>query len=221
MSDKKLEELSALVDGEASELEVRRILNNIEQDQVLCQKWARYQLSSAVLKGETHGCAQQWSTMDLSARVALALESEPVLHAAADGRKRFSAALVKPFANVAVAASVSAAVILGWQSYSGQTMNVAGPVAMVTPGAASISGSMPVAAGGLMQVSQNSSGNARSVPVIPRQDIIRYNPEVDDQLNEYLISHSSNAAFNTASGMAPYARVVALKPSRSQAAAEK
>ena len=37
-------------------------------------------------------------------------------------------------------------------------------------------------------------------------------PDLDDRLNDYLISHSGNAAFNTASGVAPYARVVALKP---------
>lgn len=215
MSDRHLEELSALMDGESSELEVRRVLSNIEKDQALCQKWARYQMVSSVLKGETHGQTQQWRSLDLSARVSAALETEPALQQSAPGKKRISAALVKPFANVAVAASVSAAVILGWQTYQGQGMNVTGPVAMSTAGG-QVVGGMPATGNGFMQVSQTLSPALRSGAVIPRQDIIRYNPEVDDQLNEYLISHSSNAAVNTASGVAPYARVVGLKPAQSQ-----
>lgn len=220
MNDKHLEELSALMDGEASELEVRRVLGNIEKDQALCQKWARYQLTSAILKGETHGRATQWRSLDLSAGVALALESEPELKVSPAGRKRLGVAMIRPFANVAVAASVSAAVILGWQGYQGQPQTVSGPVALTVPAATGVSGGLPVAGNGLMPVSQGS-GAIRSVPVIPRQDIIRYNPDVDDQLNEYLISHSSNAAVHTANGVAPYARVVALKPVKPQLKAEK
>ncbi len=220
MSDKSLEELSALMDGEASELEVRRVLGNIEQDQALCQKWARYQLVGSVLRGETQGRAGQWRSVDLSARVAQALEAEPEWKSASVQKKRFGATLVRPFANVAVAASVSAAVILGWQGYQGQTQTVSGPVALTVPGSSGTSGVMPAANNGLMTVSK---GSVRTVPATAgsRQDIIRYNPNVDDQLNEYLISHSSNAAVNTAAGVAPYARVVALKPVKPQPRAEK
>ena len=39
--DRNAEELSALMDGEVSELELRRVLNSIEQDQALCRKWSR------------------------------------------------------------------------------------------------------------------------------------------------------------------------------------
>lgn len=218
MSDRHLEELSALMDGEASELEVRRVLGNIEKDQALCQKWTRYQLASSVLKGETHGQAQHWQSFDVSARVSAALETEPALQVVAT-KKRFSAGLVKPFANVAVAASVSAAVILGWQTYQGAAVNVAGPVA-VNSGTV-VSGGLPSAGTGFMQVSQTTSPAMRSTVTVPRQDIIRYNPDVDDQLNEYLISHSSNAAVNTASGVAPYARVVGLKPAGTSARSER
>lgn len=220
MNDKHLEELSALMDGEASELEVRRVLGNIEKDQALCHKWARYQLTSSILKGETHGLATHWSAFDLSARVSQALDAEPELKIAPAGKKRLGAAMIRPFANVAVAASVSAAVILGWQGYQGQPQSVSGPVALTVPAATGVSVGLPVAGNGLMPVSQGSSA-IRSVPAIPRQDIIRYNPDVDDQLNQYLISHSSNAAMNTANGVAPYARVVGLKPVQAQLKAEK
>lgn len=214
MSDRKLEELSALMDGEATDLEVRRVLKTIEQDQAICQKWSRYQMISSVLKGETHGQAGQWAALDLSSRVALALEDEPCHKGVTAGtaRKGISEVFIKPFANVAVAASVSAAVILGWQTINSQSVNVAGPVAMApSPGTVSM---MAVSNGGngATPVALSAEGNYHMVPVVRQQDIIRYNPQNDDELNDYLISHSGNAAFNTAYGVAPYARVVGLKP---------
>lgn len=215
MSDKHLEELSALMDGEASELEVRRVLGNIGKDQALRQKWSRYQLAGSVLRGETQGRAEQWQGMDLSARVAQAIEAEPALIADAALKKRLGAGLMRPLTNMAVAASVSAAVILGWQNIQSPAPTVPGPVATTLP-SASIGGMQPAGGNGLMQVAQGGSTSLRSAPSLSRQDIIRYNPAVDDELNEYLISHSGNAAVNTASGVAPYARVVALKPAKPQ-----
>jgi len=215
MSDRKLEEMSALMDGEATDLEVRRVLRNMEQDQALCHKWSRYQMVSAVLKGETHGQATQWQAVDLSARLARALENEDC-HKGVPGaapKKGFNELVIKPFANVAVAASVSAAVILGWQSFNNQSVSVSGPVASASaPGAQLAMAPVNTAGSPLMTVSQSNDNGYRMVPVIPRQDIIRYNPQNDDELNDYLISHSGNAAFNTAYGVAPYARVVGLKP---------
>lgn len=213
MNERNLEELSALVDGETSELEVRRVLKNIEQDQAMCQKWARYQMVSAVLKGETRGQSAQWQQVDLSARISLALEGEPALsgvESPAAPARRLTNVLLKPFANVAVAASVSAAVILGWQSVNQQPVTATGPVAMTPGTSGAVVASAPVATG-LMPVAQ-TSGSYRPAAVANQPDIIRYNPDLDDRLNDYLISHSGNAAFNTASGVAPYARVVALKP---------
>ena len=215
MSDRKLEEMSALMDGEATDLEIRRVLRNIEQDQSICEKWSRFQVISAVLKGETHGQAARWQAVDLSARISLALEQEPC-HKGVPGavaRKGIGEVFIRPFANVAVAASVSAAVILGWQSINRQQVNVSGPVAMAP---APASGAVSLAAvrgtgSSFMQASQGSDGY-QVVPVVRQQDILRYNPTNDDELNDYLISHSGNAAFNTAYGVAPYARVVGLKP---------
>lgn len=217
MNERNLEELSALMDGEISELEVRRVLKNIEQDQVMCQKWARYQLVSSVLKGETRGATQQWQAVDLSARIAQQLETE----AAHTGAIAASAGKVKetwlrPFANVAVAASVSAAVILGWQAVNQKPVNATGPVAALPAGAGNVVASASSATSGLMPVAQ-TSGSFRATPATSQQQIIRYNPASDDQLNYYLISHSGNAAFNTASGVAPYARVVMLKPAQETA----
>ena len=44
MNDRIKESLSALVDGETDELEVRRVLNELDKDSELKDTWKRYQL---------------------------------------------------------------------------------------------------------------------------------------------------------------------------------
>lgn len=52
MSEKLRESLSAVMDGEADEFELRRVLNEIEQDPELKALWDRYHEASAVFKRE-------------------------------------------------------------------------------------------------------------------------------------------------------------------------
>lgn len=211
MSERNLEELSALMDGEASELEVRRVLNAIGQDQVLGEKWTRYQITREVLKGESRGRALAWQQVDLAARVTQALEAESA-HSAAPARRRGDG--WRPLANVAVAASVAAAVVLGWQGLQPQPVTVGSPVAVVPAPSPAVASAPAPAASGLMTVAQTRSNFRNTTAPASPPEIIRYSPApgTDDPLNEYLISHSGNAALNTASGVAPYARVVTLRP---------
>lgn len=213
--DRSAEELSALMDGEVSELELRRVLNSIEQDQELCRKWSRYHLASAAIRRQTGGQTQTWLDVDISSRVLTAIEDEPVPAVAKSGRNGVATFLSKPIANVAVAAFVSAAVILGWQNFATGPSVPQGPAVASSAVALSpvtVSGNSP-----LMAVSQTVGGN--SVNRVMQPEMIRYNPELDDRLNYYLLSHSSNAAVNTAAGVTPYARVVTVKPSPKGAAA--
>ncbi len=220
--DRSSEELSALMDGETSELELRRLLKNIESDQALCQKWSRYQLASSILKGQTQGKALDWQKVDISARVQQAIADEPAYQGTAQPKSRIRSGLIKPFANVAVAASVSAAVIVGWQSLGQQSVGtVSGPAVAAASSAGNPvtpATSVPLFAGPqgdsprAMPVSQNNLGYSAVNPVL-QPEMIRYNPEVDDRLNYYFLSHSNNAAVNTAGGVAPYARVITINPS--------
>lgn len=50
--DQLLESLSALVDNEASELEVRRLLKQADEQKELAQRWHRYQLIGSLLREE-------------------------------------------------------------------------------------------------------------------------------------------------------------------------
>lgn len=132
MRENNFEELSALMDGEVSELEVRRVLRAVSEQPEYAARWQRYQLASAVLRKELPaGTALRVATLDrtcsLADRVSAVLaEDEPLNLSAqleAQGQKaRFrsriglgSATWWRPFASTAVAASVAAIVVIGWQ----------------------------------------------------------------------------------------------------------
>ncbi|WP_158134466.1 sigma-E factor negative regulatory protein [Vibrio navarrensis] len=132
MADK--EKLSALMDGETVDL---ALLREIEQDQDSLDSWRHYHLIGDVMRGE--GPSQpQWN---IAESVALALEDEPV-HSThqqhivelsqvpresqptpREAKKQLPAWLSQ-FGQVAIAACVSLAVIIGVQQYGGGDSSV-------------------------------------------------------------------------------------------------
>lgn len=134
MTDKRKEELSALMDGEASELELRRLLKSMEQDSELSDTWERYHMIRSGLQGHT----QLPLDLDISDRVARALESEQPLFdedtftpdletdpaaepsVQAVSPKKVSPTWLKqawqPLTQTAVAASVALVAVFGWQN---------------------------------------------------------------------------------------------------------
>ena len=111
------ESLSALMDDAADELEVQRTLKAVSEDNELRETWQRYQLARTAMRGETTAIK-----MDLSASVAAAIADEPSHNMTAE---RPTGQLFKTLSRVAIAASVTVAVVLGVQQYS-QTDGTAG-----------------------------------------------------------------------------------------------
>ncbi len=66
------ESLSALVDGEVDELELRRILNTCDKDPTVYESWRRMQLVRGILNDEAV------SNVDLSAGIRQALDGVPM-----------------------------------------------------------------------------------------------------------------------------------------------
>lgn len=113
--------ISALMDGEVGEFELRRTLEQIAQDPDQAQQWRRYHVARAALKGEM----QAGLHLDISAGVMSALEQEPTYHPSAYDRPVQDSKVHKPvsrwwrsISSMAVAASVTAAVILGAGNFS-------------------------------------------------------------------------------------------------------
>src|SRR5690554_4305583 len=66
------ESISALVDNQASELELQRILKATQTDPEVRMTWARYQVASAVIRRDLP--VFEWS--DFSSRVSAAIDNE-------------------------------------------------------------------------------------------------------------------------------------------------
>lgn len=127
MYDKSLEPMSAMMDSEIEEFELRRVIERTANNSQLVNKWNRYHLVQDVMKGRL---IQIPGNVDLASRVSQALDDEPALSSQAIAKtdqsldKALEPSLIdrwwKPAASMAVAASVTAVVLLGAQQFSVQ-----------------------------------------------------------------------------------------------------
>jgi sigma-E factor negative regulatory protein RseA len=122
MTEQLKESLSAVMDGEADEFEIRRVLNEAAADPELRGVWERYHLVRSVMRGE--GRLQRMGADALSARVwtqidagdeVAADESDELTNESARAPRSRWAAWGQRIAGVAVAAGVAAAVIVGFK----------------------------------------------------------------------------------------------------------
>ncbi len=72
MNERTNESLSALMDGETDELELRRLLKQSEQEPQTLETWHRYQMIGALMRGEAV------SPVDLSKGIRQAIDGEPM-----------------------------------------------------------------------------------------------------------------------------------------------
>ena len=132
------EQLSALMDGDLSEIEV---LKELGTDPALQETWSRYHLIGDAMRGDLPVNLQ----LDLSDSIMLALEDEPAILAPKPAQP--AAPQVQPAGKVipfvrrfgqqvgqyAIAASVAAAVIFGVQQYQGKDGVPTSPVLNTIP----------------------------------------------------------------------------------------
>lgn len=117
MTDNLRESLSALIDGEASEVEVHRLLRQMDADSGLVPSWVSYQQVRAVVRGENVLSVEEH--LSLHQRISLAIEDE-ASHAELPSinpgvpTKRY----VVPAAGLAVAASLVVAIFVGFTRQS-------------------------------------------------------------------------------------------------------
>lgn len=122
MSNKlQLEEsLSALMDNEIDDLELRRILKEMPEQGHLQHTWSRYHFISATLKQETH----VRNSVDILSAVQLELQNDPVPSygtSGDDSSKKTNAGWFGKLGQSAIAASVAMLVI-----YSASTITNTG-----------------------------------------------------------------------------------------------
>jgi sigma-E factor negative regulatory protein RseA len=222
------ESLSALMDNQASELELQRLLKATQEDADLKAAWSRYHLARSVMKKE----AVKPAPGDLAARIYAALEAEcaqkvqpAALANTSIGSKTATAVanLNDWWANlgrVAVAASVAAAVIIGVQQFQQQPLQTGDLVASRDAVSVQPDTKVNLPSGinapeltartvAVQSGFESRPHQNRQLQFVPRQAAQAVNnDEISAYVNELMEVHSDNAARNSGQGVLPFTRVI-------------
>lgn len=210
------ESLSALMDGEASELELQRLLK--ERDVSggdLSQRWSRYQLAASVMRGEKVAPVD----LNLAASISAAIADEPPLVAALEPEAANDSAATRsrwwrPLSRGAVAATVAFAAVLGVQQMQAPQTGGGELVAEVERPAQQPVQSVPQPSG-FMVPTLNTRSVSTNPQLVPEQRIgmgasqpvqVVPSPELMRHLNRVMMEHSEQAARMGSQGMVPFAR---------------
>ena len=121
MTEKARELLSALIDGEASEIEIHRLLRQIGEDDSLIKAWVSYQETRRVLRSPSNSRAESAfhlntrQHLELHRRISEAVGEDNSYSESAAPLIKPAALFTKPAAALAMAASLVVAVFIGIQ----------------------------------------------------------------------------------------------------------
>lgn len=193
MTEQLRESLSALMDDEANELELERILSRIGEDGELRNTWVRYHAVRTASQGQP-APSLDW---DVTSRVSAAIADQPN---ATPGRWQ---RMLRPLGGFAVAASVAATVVVGGQQWyqAGST----GPATSEQASNAPALGFVNTLGGAPVQASFGNS--AASPPELTPATRTAYRELARQRMLQYSQEHAEQAALNTPQGLIIYARV--------------
>jgi len=112
LAEQMRESISAMVDDEAQQLELQRVLKAGVADSAVAEQWQRYQLASSLLKRQAD---QVTMDTELADRVRAAMVDEAELQAVPVVSVAEKTAWWKPVSGFAVAASVTMMMVFGVQ----------------------------------------------------------------------------------------------------------
>ena len=179
MQDQTHEQLSAMMDGEASEFERRRLIERVADDAELAAKWQRYHIAQDVMTGKQLSSQLDF---DLTASIRAAIDEQPEMVDQPMPEQTVSQprqSWWKPMASMAVAASVTAVVILGGQQYLAPTTDLSQPDFTLT------NTQQPTA--GVIQTQVSGSTLQRASENANDERIIRYS----EGLKKYIDQHNN------------------------------
>lgn len=200
-SESLRETLSALMDDEAEQLELRRVLHAGEQDPDVRRSWERYQLARSVMHKEP------WQPgIDLSAGIAAALADEPapaVAPTVAPSRWKLQ------LGRVAVAASVTLAVLVGVRMVNQQSVpdasNTMAAVERTAPAAAAAALPAQAKPGAVLAGFSSLADQNQPKPVTAGPSAWQ-----EQRIGSYLRRHAENSA-QSGANVVPYARAASLE----------
>ncbi len=133
MTEQVAERVSMLMDGELDQQKTVRLLDDLRNDERLQHHWRCYHLIGDAIRNNL----PENSNQALASNIFKALESEPALTSASSSVVVYPS-FIKPVAGLALAASVAAVTVIGFQwgdssSISGVSPQVAAVVPDTTP----------------------------------------------------------------------------------------
>ena len=200
MSEQLKESLSAVMDGEADEFEIRRVLDEAAADAALRGVWDRYHLVGSVLRGEGRTVVAGSLSRSFWARVD-ASDGGAGIDAVADALEPAAAAQPSHWGQrlvgVAVAAGVAAAVVVGFgisRNGSVEPSLDAPQIASVEPYA---NANVPVA---LVEESPAIETAATPATAVDMQ-----------RLHAYMLHHARQVALTNQARAVPFVKVAAFE----------
>ena len=188
------ESLSAVMDNEADELALRRVLAADEPE--LQATWSRYQIARAAMRGEYFA-----PDLNLAAGVSAALAEEPTLRPARTGLP-----IWRGVGRVAIAASVTVAVLAGVRFYNQDALDGAQMAQQSAQPSLPVSSAAPTIQGPAVLAGYSTSGEAAlAVPA----DQERLAAE-DQRLLDYMRQHAHQAGSGAETTL-PQARAASLE----------
>lgn len=203
------ESLSALMDGEASELELRRILKaNGSAKDSLDERWVRYHLASDALKDEVSVSQDEISqALDLSASISAAIADEPT-YSVASASKKGKTSFWSNLGRFAVAASVAGAVVVGVQFSPNNTGNqLANTPAAGTDVPANVASQPELGGDTSVRVVGNQAPSQQQKPIVLNEATQEQLRQMEGEINRLMLEHAQDGAQNTQQGVLPYVRV--------------
>lgn len=194
------EMISAVIDGESSEFEMRRVLDGCDDAQTRALM-ARHFAVRSVLRGEATALCPARTSAAIFAALDAEASFEPV-HAP----KRWRV----PFGGIAVAASVCMLAVFSLRTLAPATTDTVGVPALAASGAQPLAPLGPSAmVVGVVPATAVPVGFDATQRITHEATLAGdANRLAEDRLHLFMGEHVRNAAFNVNQGMLPYARVV-------------
>ena len=209
MKNRIRESLSALCDGECDELELRRVLNHVENDAEFREQWANFHLIGAAMRGESV------DTVDLSKGIMQAIEGEPMDEVPGAGQASASTSAAAPDVETSDATQPKASVLPGWMVSGAVAASVTmavllGARVLSVPDVTLGSADMTLANADALQSAPATMAQApievASVPSDNQMSAAEL-AAAQERLKQYVLEHEDQSFGMKTHQTAPYARV--------------
>lgn len=211
-SDKTLEGLSSLVDGEVTDFESRRLLT-MANEPALEAKWQSYHLAGALMRKELEGAPLK----DLSATISSVLANEPAHSATPEAPlKAEPVGLLTRWQDVvaktAIAASVAFAVVVGVQYTQGDKTDGAQAIAaQAAPVTAPTGFDLPSPVARNVSLGSLAGPQQELQSAVPASQQFLSNAEVEAELQQLFLEHAELSSQNGKFSLMPMARAAKMQ----------